>query len=88
MNAAVSDAFRGSRAIADVVARLAPLGNWLSVHKPECHVLTMRRRDLDLLLRYPKAAAQQNVHIVDGVAWWRGLELRPDKTPGRYEQRR
>lgn len=87
MNEALSHPLRGSRAIAEVIERMNPLADWLSVHKPECRVLTLRRRDLDLLLRWPAASAHQQIHIIDGVAWWRGLILRADKTAPRYNQR-
>lgn len=83
MNAAVST-FRGFHGIGEVIERMEPLGNWLQAFKPETKVLTLRRRDLDLLQRWPKAAALYHVYTVDGVTHWRGFVLRADASPPRY----
>jgi hypothetical protein len=66
---------------------MRPLADWHSIHKPECRVLTLRRRDLDLILRWPAAASFQEINVVDGVAWWRGFVLRADKSATRYPDR-
>lgn len=65
----------GSRAIGEVIERMTGLANWLAANKPQVRCLTLRQRDLDVLRRYPEAAAFMQVDCVDGVLWWRGFEL-------------
>jgi hypothetical protein len=89
MNAANTSTFRGYRAISDVVERMRPLADWLELNAPTCHVMTLARRDLDLLQRWPEAAAVHQIHTNhDRVTYWRGFELRADKTASRYEKAR
>jgi len=76
MNTPAPDSFRGSRAVADVIARLAPLAERLQPNRSK--VITLSRHDLDVLRRYPAAAqALHDVTTSDGgVTYWRGFELR------------
>lgn len=75
--------FRGYGAIDDVVRRMTPLAKWLLLHGGDRKVITLRRRDLDLLLRWQQAASLHDIHINNGVAYWRGVELRSDHSaPG------
>lgn len=78
--------FRGYRAIAEVVERMQPLAEWLGAHREERGVMTLRRRDLDLLRRWPKAASLYQIYTTNDTTWWRGFELRADKSPCRYSK--
>ena len=79
--------FRGYRAITEVIERLQPLATWYSSNRPLAQSITLRRRDLDLLQRWPKAAAVHEVYTTDGVTYWRGFVLRGDSSPSRYPQK-
>jgi hypothetical protein len=81
-----SVAFRGYHAIADVIESMAPLANWLTANRPTVKVLTLRRRDLDLIQRWPQAATLHGIFTVQGVTHWRGFTLRSDGTRTRYER--
>jgi hypothetical protein len=83
-----SQTFRGYRAITEVVERMTALADWFQQYRPDCKVMTLARRDLDLLQRWPKAAAIHHVHTntATGLTYWRGFELRADKTPPRYDR--
>jgi hypothetical protein len=85
VNTPASQPFRGYRAITDVVGRMTALANWLQQYRPDCKVMTLTRRDLDLLRRWPDAAGAHDIHTntVTGITWWRGFELRADKTTTR-----
>lgn len=76
MNTPAPDSFRGSRAVAEVIARIGPLAERLNPNQSK--VITLARRDLDVLRRY--RAAAQALHDVTtsdaGVTYWRGFELR------------
>jgi hypothetical protein len=87
MNAAGTHTFRGYRSITEVVERMTALAEWLRTNKPDCESLTLRRRDLDLLQRWPAAAAVHHIVTNKGVTYWRGFVLRADKTAPRYEGR-
>jgi hypothetical protein len=76
--------FRGYHSIAEVIERLQPLGDWLRTHRRACGVLTLRRRDLDLLQRWPQAAHLHGITTTNGITWWRGFELRADPSASRY----
>jgi len=76
--------FRGYHAITEVVERMKPLAEWLDTNRKDCGVLTVRRRDLDLLRRWPKAADLFGIYTIGEKTWWRGFELRPDNSPHRY----
>jgi hypothetical protein len=78
--------FRGYHAIGEVIARMTTLADWLKANRPEVCTITLRRRDLDLLQRWPKAAALYAIFTVDGVTSWRGFTLRADRTGPRYEK--
>lgn len=84
MNVPASSPFRGSTAIDAVVARMRPLADWLSAFRPECKVITVPSRDLDVLRRYPQAAdALHQIVTSNGVTYWRGFELRGDQQAAR-----
>lgn len=76
--------FRGYHAINEVVERMKPLAEWLDAHRRAGSVLTLRRRDLDLLRRWPKAADLFGIYTTGAKTWWRGFELRADHSPPRY----
>ncbi len=85
MNAAANQTFRGYHSITEVVERMATLADWMQANKPACRAITLRRSDLDLLQRWPKAAALHQIFTNEGVTYWRGFTLRADKSPPRYE---
>jgi hypothetical protein len=82
MNASVSPLFRGARALEPVIERMKPLADWLQSFGPHCKVMTISRRDLDTLRRYPEAASTLHnvVTSAEGVTYWRGFELRAKPT--------
>jgi hypothetical protein len=77
--------FRGYWAIREVVERLAPLAEWTKRFKPNQQHLTLQRKDYDLILRWPKAAHVNDVTVINGEAWYHGLELTYDGGPRRYQ---
>lgn len=77
--------FRGYNAIAEVIGRVTPLADFLSLNRPTVTTITLRRRDLDLIQRWPKAAALHHIFTNEGVTYWRGFILRHDHTAPRYE---
>lgn len=83
MNAQASPMFRGGRQIDDIVERMKPLAAWLQSFRPDCKVMTVSRRDLETLCRYPEAA--QMIYDItpssDGALYWRGFELRAEPVP-------
>jgi len=81
-----SNTFRGYHAISEVVDSMAPLANWLTVNRPTLKVLTLRRRDLDLLQRWPQAATLHGIFTTGGVTHWRGFTLQADGSEARYER--
>lgn len=83
MNVPASPLFRGSRAVADVIGRMKPLADHLKSFHPTCMVLTLARRDLDTLRRYPDAARAAEVNTAAGCTFWRGFELRADRSAPR-----
>jgi hypothetical protein len=85
MNGAATQTFRGYRAIAEVVERMTPLASSLAANRPDIKVITLKRRDLDLIQRWPKAAGVLQIFTTNGVTYWRGFELRADRTPSRYD---
>jgi hypothetical protein len=83
---APANTFRGYYAIAEVLGRLIPLASWLAAHRPDVKSITVARRDLDLIQRWPRAASLHDfVTTEDRVTYWRGFTLRPDNGPSRYE---
>lgn len=84
MNGATSKLFRGYRAIEDVVARMKPLAEWHKLNRPDIKVLTLHRRDLDVIQRWPETGRLFEINTNNGITYWRGFELRADKTPSRY----
>lgn len=78
--------FRGYRAIAELIERMQPLAEWCLAHRPACKVLTLRRRDFDLVRRWPRAAEVLGIFTVNGSTSWRGFELRPDNGQPRYSK--
>jgi hypothetical protein len=80
MNAQASPLFRGARSLESVIERMKPLADWLQSFRPECKVMTISRRDLETLRRYPEAAnALYNIVTnPKGVTYWRDFELRAE----------
>lgn len=77
--------FRGYASIREVVERMGPMGVWMEKFKPECKHLTLKRRDFDLLERWPKAAALFEIQKTpDGGLYWKSFRLYPDTGPSRY----
>jgi hypothetical protein len=77
--------FRGYWAIREVVERLWPLADWTRQFKPNQRHLTIRRKDYDLIMRWPKAAHVNQIEVMNGEAWYHGLELTYDGGPRRYQ---
>lgn len=75
-----ASSFRGNGAIIAVVERMQPLAQWLSAYRPACKVMTLRRRDLDVLRRWPQAASAHEIFTHNNVTYWRGFELRADRS--------
>jgi hypothetical protein len=76
--------FRGYRAIAELIERMQPYAEWMNRNRPDYKVLTVQRRDLDLVRRWPRAAGVLGIFTTNGSTLWRGFELRADKTATRY----
>lgn len=80
MNAQASPLFRGARSLESVIERIKPLADWLQSFRPQCKVITVSRRDLETLRRYPETA--NSLHNVvtnaEGITYWRGFELRAE----------
>lgn len=84
---APASTFRGYHAIGEVITRMTTLADGLkAANRADVRAMTLRRRDLDLLQRWPKAAALYEVFTVDGVTSWRGYTLRADRTAPRYDK--
>ena len=83
-----STVFRGFATVKDVVQRMGTLADWLTTHRPDCHTLTVRRRDFELLKRWPASAAQFQIFTNDGVTYWRGFTLRPDHVASPRDEQR
>lgn len=81
MNGTTSKLFRGYRAVEDVVVRMKPLAEWHRLNRGDIHVMTLRRRDLDVLRRWPETASHFEITTNNGVTYWHGFELRADRTP-------
>lgn len=77
--------FRGSRAVGTVIERMLALGEWLEKNRPDAHTITLRRRDLQLLQRWPQAAALHQVYTIDNVTHWRAFTLRADNSAPRFD---
>lgn len=79
--------FRGMRAIEDVLKRLKPLADWTLKFKPEQQHLALKRTDLDVIRRWPRAAGVVGFAVRESGVFYRSLKLYPDTGPGRYEKR-
>lgn len=85
MNAEASPTFRGSVQLSELIERMEPLANYLRKFRPECRVLTLSKRDFQVLRKYPEAA--QTLHEITtspitGLTYWRGYwELREQGAP-------
>jgi hypothetical protein len=86
MSGTTSSRFRGYRAVGEVVERMKPLAEWHKANRPDIQVMTLRRRDLDVLQRWPEAASQFGVANNGGATYWRGFELRADRTAPRRDR--
>lgn len=78
--------FRGYWSIAELMLEVDALQVWMKQHKPHCTTITLKRKDHDLLCRWPKAAALFDITVHGAVIMRQGFVLRPDSGPGRYEQ--
>lgn len=78
---------RGYQKISEVLARLTPLATWYATYRPTRHLITLTRRDLDVLHRFPEAAANEGIVIRDGHTYWRGFELKPEGAPCHTERK-
>lgn len=77
--------FRGLRGIQEIRDdKLRRLAEWLKANRPSCRQLTLKRKDYDLIARYPKAAGLAGFTVSDGSIFYDGFELRWDRSPGRY----
>jgi hypothetical protein len=82
---AAESTFRGYWSIKEVTDNMDRLANWMVANKPECGVMTLQRKDYDLLKRWPKAAQVLNVTFAEsGEPCYRGFELHYDNKPPRY----
>lgn len=79
--------FRGLRGIQEIRdGKLRRLAEWLKANRPSCRQITLRRKDYDLIARYPKAAGLAGFTVANGSVIYDGFELHWDKTPQRYEK--
>lgn len=61
-----------------LLASMAPLADWYTAHKPTCAVITLSRRDFDLLLKHEGTSG---ITVNNGALYWRGFELKPQAAP-------
>lgn len=78
--------FRGYWSIREVMEKVERLGSWMEQFKDGCTTITLKRKDHDLLLRWPKAAALFDITAHGGVIMWKGFVLRADSGPSRYDK--
>lgn len=77
--------FRGLRGIQEIRDdKLRRLAEWMKANRPTCTTITLKRKDYDLIARYPKAASLAGFTVQDGVVTYEGFTLHWDKTPERY----
>ena len=63
---------------------MRPLAEFLTAFRPDCRVLTLSKRDLETLRKYPEAAQRIHEFTISpttGVLYWRGFELHAEPTP-------
>lgn len=78
--------FRGYWSIAAVMEDAKELGEWMTQFRPSCKTITLKRTNLDLICRWPKAAAMFEIEFYGEVVMWKGFVLRADTGPSRYEK--
>jgi predicted secreted Zn-dependent protease len=78
--------FRGTKAIEEVIARMTSLVEWTRKFKPQQEFLRLRRTDLDLIIRWPRAAELHGIVVNESGVWFKGLRLIPDKSEPRYNR--
>src|SRR6185312_6136350 len=66
--------------------KLKRLSEWLKANRPSCKQITLKRKDYDLIARYPKAAGLAGFTVSDGAISYDGFDLRCDRSPQRYQQ--
>jgi hypothetical protein len=77
-------AFRGSKAIQDVIERMKPLAEWYERFKPEVRELVVERTDYDLIARWPRAAHALDIEVTHNGSFWKRFQLAYDSGEGRY----
>lgn len=78
--------FRGLSGITEIKTRMGRLSAHLKAFTPSCKTLTLKRKDYDLIKRWPKAANLAGFQINGDSIYFDGFELRYDKSPQRYER--
>lgn len=73
----------GRRSLTDLFAHMQRLADWLVAHKPDCKVMTVTRRDFELLKK--NLGHQGLTEDARGELFWRGFTLHP--LPQRYPPR-
>lgn len=68
--------FRGYHGISTVVSNMQTLADGLSHRRPPAGSITLRAKDYDLIVRWPKAAELHGIVISQGAPYWRGYGLR------------
>ena len=73
---AQNSTFRGYHAISAVVSNMRVLAEGLAHRRPPAQTMTLRAKDYDLIVRWPKAAELHEIVISEGAPFWRGYALR------------
>ena len=82
--------FRGYQAIRTVVSTMETLAEGLAHRRSPAQTMTLRARDYDLIVRWPKASELHGIVINEGGPFWRGFALRREHgrpLPQRSEKR-
>jgi len=81
-----ASSFRGYWSIGELVERMVALAQHNERFRPDIKHLTLDRRDIDLIRRWPKAATAHQITVSKAGCFWRGFELREKAGLGRYEK--
>lgn len=81
--------FRGYKEMSRILEKLGPLASWLKQNNPNASAISLHKKDRDLIMRWPKAAAALRIRVDQekNTAEYEGFQLREAKGRGRYEDR-
>lgn len=87
--------FRGYWEMAEIVAQMKPLVEFYEKHKPGVTRVTLKRKDYDLIKRWPKTGEVHNFYVVGGEIVYRSkhensfrdFTLVPAKGEARYHSK-